>query len=220
MDLTDAFWSIRIRDRDIEKTAFTTKLGLWEFVSMPFGLCNAPPTQQRFMDAVLSGLTGLCCFVYMDDILCFSPSFKQHLDDLRSIFTRLRDNNLVIQPSKCAFCRPSFDLLVFTVTKDGLAANSSKVSAVLQLPFPDTKAAMLSFLGGVSWLRKLIPHCSALTSRLKALTGKDMPNKIEPGLEHVEDFNAIKDILTSPIVMAHPDFNKTFIFTSMHHRRA
>ena len=56
IDLTDAFWSIPIHLNDIEKTAFTNKYSLWEFLSMPFRLCNTPPTQQQFIKAVLNDL--------------------------------------------------------------------------------------------------------------------------------------------------------------------
>ena len=91
IDLTDAFWSIRVREEDIPKTAFITKYGLWEFISMPFGLTNAPATQQRFIEAVLQGLLWECCFAYIDDILCYSNSFKNHTRDLRNIFSRLRE---------------------------------------------------------------------------------------------------------------------------------
>ena len=72
MDLTDAFWSIPVREEDIEKTAFITHVGLWEFASMPFGLCNAPTTQQRFMESIFTDLMTKCCFVYIDNILIYS----------------------------------------------------------------------------------------------------------------------------------------------------
>ena len=88
IDLTDAFWSILVKDSDIEKTAFTSAYGLWEFISMPFGLTNAPATQQRFIEAVLNGLIWQCCFAYIDDILCYSPTFENHLQDLKEIFIR------------------------------------------------------------------------------------------------------------------------------------
>ena len=59
IDLTDAFWSIRVREEDIPKTVFIIKYGLWEFISMPFGLTNAPATQQRFIEAVTRPAMGM-----------------------------------------------------------------------------------------------------------------------------------------------------------------
>ena len=116
IDLTDTFWSILVKDSDIEKTAFTSASGLWEFISMPFGLTNAPATQQRFIEAVLNGLIWQCCFTYIDDILCYSPTFENHLQDLKEIFIRFQENRLKIQPPKCKFCHLTFDILGFVAT--------------------------------------------------------------------------------------------------------
>ena len=96
MDLTDAFWSILIEEKDIEKTAFSTKYGLWKFVSMPFRLCNAPSTQQRFIEKILSGLLWKCCFAYIDDILVFSDTFSDHLKDIDKILAVLDQHNLLL----------------------------------------------------------------------------------------------------------------------------
>ena len=71
---------------------------------MPFGLTNAPATQQQFIETVLNGLIWECCFAYIDDILCFSDTFENHLKDLRKIFTRLKEHKLFLQPPKCFFC--------------------------------------------------------------------------------------------------------------------
>ena len=71
LDMTEAFWSILIRKEDRHKTAFVSRSGLWEWISMPFGLTNTPATQQRFMDMILAGLRWETCIVYVDDIVVF-----------------------------------------------------------------------------------------------------------------------------------------------------
>ena len=158
IDLSEAFWSIPIREGDIEKAAFTSKYGLWEFLSMPFGLCNAPATQQWFIETVLSGLVWQCCFAYIDDILCYSSTFEQHLADLTKIFQRLRDNDLMLQPAKCSFCKPNFEILRFIATKDGLKPNPKKVEAIQDYPLPTTPKEVERFLGMVTWLKRFIPR--------------------------------------------------------------
>ena len=62
-----------------EKTAFTTHHGLFECQVMPFGLCNAPATFQRLMEAVLSGLARDVCMVYLDDILVVGHTLEEHV---------------------------------------------------------------------------------------------------------------------------------------------
>ena len=140
--------------------------GLWEFISMPFGLTNAPATQQQFIEAVLNGLIWQCCFAYIDDILCYSPTFENHLQDLKEIFIRFQENRLKIQPPKCKFCHLTFDILGFVATQDGLKPSEKKVKAMKEYPQPWTVKEAQSFLGIVSWLRRFIPRCATLTTNI------------------------------------------------------
>ena len=68
MDLASGYWQIEMDPATKDKSAFTTHAGLFEFERMPFGLCNAPATFQRLMQAVLAGMEWDFCFVYIDDI--------------------------------------------------------------------------------------------------------------------------------------------------------
>jgi hypothetical protein len=73
---------------------------------MPFGLCNAPVTFQRYMDLVFAVIKWICFLVYIDDIIVFSKTFEQHIADLVEVFERLRAHNLTLKASKCFFCQP------------------------------------------------------------------------------------------------------------------
>ena len=72
--------------------------------------------------------------IYLDDILTFSVSFEDHIKHLEQILTRLRDYNFILQPSKCSFCRPTFKILGFVASKDGLSPNPKKVKAIKDYP--------------------------------------------------------------------------------------
>ena len=76
LDLQSGYWQLPVAPEDIEKTAFIIPVGLFEFTVMPFGLCNAPSTFQRAMDAVLAGLKWQTCIVYLDDVLIFSSDLR------------------------------------------------------------------------------------------------------------------------------------------------
>ena len=96
LDLASGYWQVEVDPLDREKTAFITPFGLHQFCVMPFGLSNAPATFQRLMEQVLAGLHWSTCLVYLDDIIVFSRTVADHLDQLRDVFTRLnRDKPLV-----------------------------------------------------------------------------------------------------------------------------
>ena len=91
LDIASGYWQVELDEQAREKSAFTTYHGLYEFIRMPFGLCNAPATFQRVMQAVLAGLEWQSCFVYLDDILIASKTFSEHIRHVSEVFTRLQD---------------------------------------------------------------------------------------------------------------------------------
>ena len=88
VDCASGFWQIPLRVEDRPKTAFSTNNGHFEYKSMPFGLKGAPATFQRLMSTVLSGMQGLKCLIYLDDITVFGETLQVH-NKLRDIFARL-----------------------------------------------------------------------------------------------------------------------------------
>ena len=83
-----------------EKTAFTTYSGLYQFNKMPFGLVNAPVTFQRLMDVVLSDLARKICVVYLDDIMIFGKTLKEHNENLSCVLERRLPTESILCPSK------------------------------------------------------------------------------------------------------------------------
>ena len=86
LDLASGHWQVELDEEARQKSAFTTYSGLFEFIRMPFGLCNAPVTFQRVMQRVLAGLEWKTCFVYLDDVLIASKTFEDHLVHLHEVF--------------------------------------------------------------------------------------------------------------------------------------
>jgi hypothetical protein len=96
-DLAAGYWQVLVHPRDRAKTAFATRKGLFQFIRMPFGLCNAPATFQRMMNAVLHDLIGVCVYVYIDDIIIYSTSFEMHMQHLKLVLDRLRAASLQVK---------------------------------------------------------------------------------------------------------------------------
>ncbi|EZG42671.1 putative reverse transcriptase family protein, partial [Gregarina niphandrodes] len=100
MDAASGYWQVPMASNSIEKTAFICTEGLFEFLMMPFGLCNAPATYQRMMQNILKELLWRTCFVYLDDILVFDRTWEEHQDNLREVLRRLRENGLLLKAPK------------------------------------------------------------------------------------------------------------------------
>ncbi len=113
---------------DILKTAIITPFGLFEFLRLTFGLCNAGSTFQRLMDRVLAGLAF--AFVYLDNIIIASPSMEQHQQDVEEVFRWLQAAGLVINFEKCTFAVPKVDFLRHQVSASGFASLPSRVAAI------------------------------------------------------------------------------------------
>ncbi len=77
LDLAIGYWQIKMSDLEIEKTAFTSHVGLYEFLKMPYGLTNTPATFQCLMEKVLQGYIGKKCLLYLDDVIVFGDTFKE-----------------------------------------------------------------------------------------------------------------------------------------------
>ena len=115
---------------------------------MPFGLTNAPAVFQRLMQKVISGLNpaegpDFVC-VYIDDLLIFSCSLKEHLDHLRLVMHRLQQAKM--KPTKCHFVRHSVEFLGL-ITSSGLSPNPKQVAAVQDFPVPQNIHKLRQYLG-------------------------------------------------------------------------
>ena len=106
LDLLSGYWHVRVADKDVQKTAFNTRYGKYEFLVMPFGLTNAPATFQTLMNQILRPYIDKFVLVYLDDILVYSNSEEEHLEHLRLVLEALRKHKLYARPKKCTFDKP------------------------------------------------------------------------------------------------------------------
>lgn len=212
LDLANGFHQIEVEKNDSQKTAFSTEAGHYEFLRMPFGLKTAPATFQRTMDNVLRGLQGLHCLVYMDDIIVYSTSLQEHLNDLRTVFDRLRATNLKVQLDKSEFLRKEVLYLGHTITENGLKPNDDKINSILNYPLPKTTTEIKSFLGLIGYYRRFIKDFAKITQPLTSCLKKR--NKIVIDQKYIDAFQRCKEILTNAPLLQFPDQTKPYILTT------
>ena len=171
LDLKSGYWQVAMDEKDKEKTAFTCHKGLFEFNVMPFGLSNAPAVFQELMSVVLQGCNDFST-AYLDDIMIFSPTLKEHLEHICVIFDRLRQHNLKLKLKKCSFLKSETHYLGFVISEEGIKPDQKKVETIRSLPVPTCVREVRSFIGMCSYYRRFIPNFSQIAEPIIALTRK------------------------------------------------
>lgn len=136
LDLRSGYWQCRVHPDDIQKTAFLTRYGQFEWVVMPFGLTNAPATFMRAMNNLFVDLLDQGVVVFLDDVLIYSDTFERHVELLKLVFTRLREAQFYCKLKKCSFFGDKTTFLGFDITSSGISISSNKLEAVKNWPAP------------------------------------------------------------------------------------
>ena len=207
LDLQSGYWQIEVQEEDKSKTAFSTGNGLWEFNVMPFGLTGAPATFQRCMNYILMDSTH--AMVYIDDIIIFSKTFKEHISDIENVLERLLVAGLKIKPSKCDFAKKSVTFLGHLVSAEGILPDPSNTKKIRTFPRPTSVKSIQQFLGLVGYYRKFIRNFAKIAAPLVKLVKKD--EDFRWGKEQQLAFEELRDKLLQPPILRYPDMKKPFI---------
>ncbi len=209
LDLRSGYWQIKVAEEDVCKTAFITHNGLYEWVRMPFGLCNAPAVFQREMQRVLGDALGKHAMVYIDDIVIFSKTEQEHEAHVEDVMCRLRAAGLVLKQTKCRFKERVLPLLGYVISGEGIAADPEKTAAINDLIPPKNVPELRRFLGMAGYYRQLIKGYADITTPLTHLTKRATPWLWSEKCQ--EAFREIKNALISTQVMAHPQMNHPYM---------
>lgn len=210
LDLRKAYFQLRIKESDIQKTAVITPFGLYEFTRMCFGLRNSAQTFQRHIDEVLRGLP---VFPFVDDILVASEDEDQHRKHLEDVFRRLEQNGLQLNTAKCVFGQRNIDFLGYSVSANGISPTDEKTQAITSYPLPSNIQELRRFLGMINFYRNNIPRAAENQKELNQLihgSKKNDKTKIIWTTEAKKAFEKCKEDIKNATQLSHPIANAPF----------
>lgn len=210
IDLRSGYHQIRIAEEDIQKTAFRTRYGHFEFLVLPFGLTNAPATFMNLMNQILRPYLDNFVIVFLDDILIYSRTLEEHKDHVRKVLDVLRQHKLYAKESKCEFFKKRVEFLGHMVDEQGIHMMDDKLKAIKDWPIPQSADDVRSFLGLCGYYRKFIKSFSSIAAPLSELLHKDTPFPWTTSQQ--EAFDHLKKAMCQKPVLILPDMKNRIPF--------
>jgi hypothetical protein len=168
LDLRSRYHQIRMKETYIPKTSFRTHEGYYEFLVMPFGLCNAPSTFQSLMNHVFHPFLFHFVLVFFDDILIYRKTWIDHLAHVDQVLHLLSQHQLFLKQSKCVFGASEVEYLGHLVGKDGVRVDPKNIEAMQDWPHPKTLKSFRGFLGLTGYYHKFVKNYGKISAPLTA----------------------------------------------------
>ena len=213
IDLCSGFFQIQLHEDSREKSGFITPFGCYEFTVTPQGMAGSPATFTRLALAIMADLIsdGSSC-VYLDDWLMTSKTFEEHIELLRTVFTRLKFAGLKYRPSKSQLCKKEILYLGHIISGNGIAVAPHNVAKIMDFPSPKNRTEVKRLLGLFGYYRIFIKGFAKIATPLIKLTSNDVPFDWSPACEQAAQ--TLKERITSAPILAFPDIEKTFTLTT------
>jgi hypothetical protein len=164
------------------------------------------------MTTVLSGIQGIRCLVYLDDVIVFGGDLRVHNERLREVFERMRKYNLKLQPDKCEFLRKEFSYLGHVIGQTGVRPDDRRIEAVRDYLEPNTTRELNGFLGLAGYYRRFIPNFSRISKPLTELLKKNTPYVWNDKTENA--LITLKTLLSTEPLLQYPDFTRPYVLTT------
>ena len=171
LDTKKGFWKVPLVETSQPLTTFITPFGRFKFLRLPFGISSAPEIFQRRLMGILDGIPGVCIFV--DDILIFGSSVKEHDIALRLVEGALQAAHVTLNADKSQLRQSSFRFLGHVISSAGVRPDPERVAALRSLPAPTDVASLRRVLGLFNYLHKFLPDMANISSPMRALLQHD-----------------------------------------------
>jgi len=190
-------------------TTFITSFGSYKYHVMPFGLTNGPTFYQHYMNDVLFDYLHQFCQAYLDDIIIYSKTLKEHKRHVRLVLHRLQEAGLQMNINKCEFHVQETSFLGLLLSIEGLKMDLRKVQAVVEWPTPTNLTQVQSFVGFCNFYRRFIKDFSKIVRSLVRLTQKEVIFEWDQACQTA--FDHMKKRMTEAPILRHFDQNREAI---------
>ena len=214
MDLKSGFWQVKMAEESRQYTTFTVgSMGIYDFLHMPYGLCNASATFQRLMQNCLGELNLTYALIYLDDVIVYSKTEEEHLVHLCAILERFMEHGLKLKPSKCNFFCTEISYLGHKVSVARMELGTEGLKGIMEIAPPTMYAQVRKFLGTTGYFRHFIKGYARITKPLNNLlqgeNGKLKSHSLRLLLNALAAFQELKMKCLTALVLAFVDFKKT-----------
>ena len=167
LDLTNAYYRMRIREGDKWKTAFRTRYGHFKYQVMPFGFFNAPATFQGYVNKILAEKLDVFVIVYLDNILIYTEDPGQpYVNAVCWVLDQLRKYSLFANLKKCRFHQDEIRFLGYVVSSKGISMEAEKIEVVKEWPEPKLVRDIQVFLGFANFYWQFIQGFNKIAALL------------------------------------------------------
>nr|GEW64402.1 putative reverse transcriptase domain-containing protein [Tanacetum cinerariifolium] len=202
------YHQLRVKEKDIPKTAFRTRYGHYEFLVMPFGLTNAHAVFMDLMNRIFHEYLDKFVIMFIDDILVYFKKKEEHEGHLRIVLGTLRQEKLYAKFLKCEFWLGQVAFLGHIVSADGITMDPAKVEAITKWPRPKTVTEVRSFLGLAGYYRRFVEGFSRFALPLTKPMRKD--EKFFWNEEREKSFEELKKRLVFAPILTLPSGSSGF----------
>lgn len=210
LDLSQGYYQCELKPEDRHVTAFSTPTGQYQMTRLPMGLKISPSSFSRLMTVAMSGLNLERCLIYLDDIIVFGRTFDEHNKNLISVFQRLREVNLKLNPAKCNFFKQELIYLGHFISKEGVLPDPQKIETIKSWKSPSSSDEVKRFVAFANYYRKHIRNFASLCSPLNYLTRKG--SEFNWNSECETAFQQLKASFINPPLLDYPDFSEENTF--------
>ena len=176
IDLCSGYYLMALDERVQHIFTFQSRSATYRLKRAPMGQTSSSSHFQRFMDHLFRDLDSNV-LVYIDDILCFTETEKQHTELLRKVFRILHNNNMVISIKKSQFYQSEVEFLGFRLTQQGILPTDEHIRQVTKFKLPEDMYELRKILGIFNFSRRFLAHASTYTAPLTKLLEKGPKRK-------------------------------------------